>query len=446
MENNKRCVKLERQPAETADSPMLSRLKAKEYVQHLSRLQGEYCDVLYFVKAAWQRIIAFRPFLLSFFFLLAACSQEKSPPAAPPTPEVGVITIETKPVPYSQSFVAQTESSRHVDILARVAGFLDRIAYAEGDFVKEGAVLFQIDPKPFKAQLDAARGELEAQRARLGTAAANLKRVKPLAEQNALSQADLDRANGDFEVAKAAVHSAEAKVHQAELNLSYTTIRSPLNGSAGRALQREGAYVGGSSETAKLTNVAALDPIWVTFSVSQNQQAKTRKMFEQKIVVPPPNSNYDIEVTLPDGKVHPYRGKINFADQSFSQETGSFLVRASLPNPKRELRPGMFVTVTLHGAIRPNAVVIPQLAVHQSAKGHFVLVANAENKLEPRPVVVGTYAGDKEIYIEQGLQAGDRVIVDGFARLTPGALVKPVPASVGQTSAADPTKQSSEKK
>lgn len=387
--------------------------------------------------------IAFRPLVLSSFILLTACSQEK-PAAPPPATEVGVITVETRPIPYSQSFVAQTESSRHVDILARVSGFLDRIAYAEGDFVKQGQVLFQIDPKPFKAQLEAARGELEAQKARLNTATANLKRVKPLAEQNALSQADLDRATGDFEVATAAVHSAEAKVHEAELNLDYTTIRSPLNGSAGRALQREGAFVGGSSETAKLTYVAAQDPIWVTFSISQNQQAANFEMFEKKIVTPPANSNYDIEVVLPGGKVYPYRGKFNFADPSFSQETGSFMVRASLPNPKKDLRPGMFVTANVHGAIRPNAVVIPQLALQQGAKGHFVLVANAENKVETRPVVVGTYLGEKEIVIEQGLQGGDRVIVDGFARLTPNAPVKPVPA--GQAAAAAPAKQSSEKK
>ncbi len=388
-------------------------------------------------------VVALRSLALSSLCLLVACSQEK-PAVQQVAPEVSVISVETKPVPYSVGFVAQTESSRQVDILARVSGFLDRIAYAEGEFVKEGQLLFQIDPKPFKAQLEAARGELEAQKARLSTATANLKRVKPLTEQNALSQADLDRATGDFEVATAAVHSAAAKVHEAELNLDYTTIRSPVSGSAGRALQREGAYVGGSTETAKLTYVAALEPIWVTFSVSQNQQAKNLEMIEKKLIVPPPNANYEVEVVLPGGKAYPYRGKINFADPSFSQETGSFMVRASVPNPKKELRPGMFVTVNMHGSVRPNAVVIPQLALQQGAKGHFVLVANAENKVETRPVVVGTYLGDKEIVIEQGLQKGDRVIVDGFARLTPNAPVKPVPA--GQAPAADSAKPAPEKK
>ncbi|MFT3962265.1 efflux RND transporter periplasmic adaptor subunit [Propionivibrio sp.] len=375
-----------------------------------------------------------RSFTLVSLVLMAACSPDKPAVTAPP-PEVGVVTVAPRPVPYSASFVAQTESSRQVEILARVAGFLDRIAYAEGDFVKEGQLLFQIDPKPFKAQLDAAQGSLAAQKARLSTAEATLKRVRPLAEQNALSQADLDRAVGDFEMAEAAVHTAIAKLREAELNLDYATIRSPVSGSAGRALQREGAYVGGSAETAKLTYVAALDPIWVTFSISQNQSATLAEMVEKKLLTPPERNSYEVELVLPGDKIYPYRGRINFADPSFSQETGAFMVRASVPNPKKELRPGMFVTVNMHGAIRPDAVVVPQLALQQGAKGHFVLVANAEDKVEIRPVVVGSYAGDKEIVVEQGLHAGDRVIVDGFARLTPNAPVKPVPAAAAPTTA-----------
>ena len=373
--------------------------------------------------------------LLPGFALLSACSE---PPVATAklVPEVGFVTVAPRDVPYVSSFVAQTESSRQVEIVARVAGFLDRIAYVEGEFVKEGQVLFQIDPKPFKAQLDAAQGELESQKARLTTASATLKRVKPLAEQNALSQADLDRATGDFEVATAAVHSARAKVREAELNLDYATIRSPLGGSAGRAQQREGAYVGASADTAKLTYVAALDPMWVTFSISQNQAERYRERIEKKQVLPPPEENYEVEIVLPGKRVHPERGRINFADPSFSQDTGSFMVRAAVPNPDKSLRPGMFVTVNIHGAVRPNAVVLPQLAVQQGARGHFVAVVNAENRVEVRPVVVGSYANDKEIIVEQGLAAGDRVVVDGFARLAPNAPVKPVPAAAATPAAA----------
>lgn len=367
------------------------------------------------------------PFLLAAASLLGACSDPKQ--AAPKqAPEVGFITVAPRDVPQVSTFVAQTESSRQVEIVARVAGFLDRIAYTEGSFVKEGQVLFQIDPKPFKAQLDAAQGELASQQARLTTSSATLKRVKPLAEQNALSQADLDRATGDFEMAAAAVHSAQAKVQEAQLNLDYTTVRSPLGGSTGRALQREGAYVGAAAETARLTYVAALDPIWVTFSISQNQIESFREKIAKKLLVVPAEQNYEVELVLPGNRSYPHRGRINFADPSFSQDTGSFMVRASVPNPAKELRPGMFVTVNLHGTIRPAAVILPQLAVQQGARGHFVVLANAKNEAEIRPVVVGPYFGDKEILIDQGLKAGDRVIVDGFARLAPNIPVTPVPA------------------
>ena len=367
------------------------------------------------------------PFLAAVAFVLGACSDPKQ--AAPkPAPEVGFITVAPRDVPQVSTFVAQTESSRQVEIVARVAGFLDRIAYTEGSFVKEGQVLFQIDPKPFKAQLDAAQGELAAQQARLTTSTATLKRVKPLAEQNALSQADLDRATGDFEMATAAVHSAQAKVQQAQLNLDYTTVRSPVSGSTGRALQREGAYVGAAAETARLTYVAALDPIWVTFSISQNQIEAYREKIAKKLLVAPAEEHYAVELVLPGNRAYPHRGRINFADPSFSQDTGSFMVRAAVPNPAKELRPGMFVSVNLHGTIRPGAVVLPQLAVQQGARGHYVVLANAKNEAEIRPVVVGPYLGDKDILIDQGLKAGDRVIVDGFARLAPNIPVTPVPA------------------
>ena len=220
-----------------------------------------------------------------------------------------------------------------------------------------------------------------------------------------------------------------SKVREAELNLGYTTIQSPLAGAASRALQREGAYVGASADTAKLTYVAALDPIWVTFSVSQNQVARLREQVAKKLITVPGNENFEIELVLPDGRIFPHRGRINFSDPSFSKETGTFMIRASVPNPDKDLRPGMFVTARVLGAERPDAIVVPQLAVQQGPKGNFVVVANAENLAELRPVVVGNYVGDKEIVIDQGLKSGDRVIVDGLVRVVPNAPVKPTPAT-----------------
>jgi membrane fusion protein (multidrug efflux system) len=344
--------------------------------------------------------------------LAAACSKEAPPPQRP-VPQVTVITATPKTIPYVTTFVAQTESSRQVDIVARISGYLDRIAYREGELVKDGQVLFQIDPKPFQAQLDAAKGELLSQQARLETARSNLARIKPLAAQDAVSRADLDKAQGEFDSAKAAVFAAEAKVKEQQLNLGYTTIRAPVTGLASRAAQRQGAYINAVSEGAKLTYVAALDPMWVNFSVSQNQMAKIRGLIEKKLLVPPPGQNFEVELVMSDGSIYPDRGKISFADPSFSQETGSFLVRAVLPNP----------------------------AVQQGSNGHLVYVVKQDGIAELRPVVVGDYQGEKDIVIQSGLRAGDRVVVDGALKVVPGQPVKIVePGAQKEAAPAEPKK------
>jgi membrane fusion protein (multidrug efflux system) len=391
--------------------------------------------------------VALRPLALAAVALVtvaAGCSKEAPPPQRP-VPEVTVITVEPKDIPYVTNFVAQTESSRQVNIVARVSGYLDKIAYQEGEVVKEGQLLFQLDPKPFQAQLEAARGELQSQQARFTTAQANLGRVKPLAQQNALSQSDLDKAQGEFDSAKAAVYSAQAKVTEAELNLGYATIRSPVTGLASRSLQRQGAFINSMAESANLTYVAAVDPVWVTFSVSQNLAAKWRDAFAKKLVIEPKNRDYTVEIVLPDGTRYPYTGKINFADPSFSQDTGSFMVRAVLPNPKKELRPGMFVTAYVSGATRSGAIVVPQLAVQQGSNGHLVYVVNQAGAAEVRPVIVGDYYGEKEIVVT-GLYAGDRVVVDGVLRVVPGQPVKVVEPGVAGAAAKGDAKAGSAKK
>jgi membrane fusion protein (multidrug efflux system) len=366
--------------------------------------------------------------LLVVITITAACSKEQ--PAAPPrpAPQVAVVTVTPKTIAQVPSFVAQTESSQQVDIVARVSGYLDRIAYQEGDIVRRGQLLFQLDPKPFQAQLDAARGELMAQQARHATAAANLKRVAPLARQDALPKAELDRAQGEFDASRAAVFAAQAKVTEAELNLGYTTIRSPLTGLASRSQQRQGAYINAMSAEAKLTYVAKIEPIWVNFSISQNQLAKHQDSVKKGRLSQPREQDYEIEIVMADGTVFPHRGRINFASPSFSQDTGSFLVRAVLPNPQRELRPGMFVTARVHGIVRPDAILVPQLAVQQGPNGHLVYVVKTDGVAELRPVVVGDYYGEKEIVIDSGLHAGDRVVVDGVLKVVPGQPVKIVEA------------------
>ena len=354
------------------------------------------------------------------------CS-DKAPPAERPAPEVAVIAVTAQTVPNTLSFVAQTESSRQVDIVARVSGYLDKIAYREGELVQEGQLLFQLDRKPFLAQLEAAQGELRSQQARFATAKANLARIKPLVAQDAVSRADLDKAQGEYDSAAASVFAAQAKVKEQELNLGYTSIQSPVSGVASRASQRQGAYINAMGDNAKLTYVAALDPMWVNFSVSQNQMTRLRNEVKAGRVKLPQGEALQVALILSDGSTYPEKGRINFSDPSFSQDTGAFLVRAEIPNGDRLLRPGMFVTARVEGIVRPDAIVIPQLAVQQGANGHLVYVVRSDNVAELRPVVVGDYYGDKDIVIVEGLKAGERVVSDGVLKVVPGKPVQIAP-------------------
>lgn len=373
---------------------------------------------------------------LFFLFFTAACGKKEAPKTAPPPQEVTVMAVTPKTVPATFEFVAQAESSHQVEIVARVSGFLEKILYREGEVVKEGQVMFQMDQKPFQAQVNAAKGEVENRKAQLWTAQANLNRIKPLAEQDAASKSDLDNAIGNVKSAEAAVFEAQARLDKAQLDLGYTVIRSPVTGVSSKALLREGAYLQPSGTTSQLTYVAQLNPIWVDFTISQNQRAFLGEEVRRGRLALPKDQAYEVELELSDGNRYPFIGKVNFADPSFSKETGTFLVRAEVPNPKEELRPGMFVKAFLKGAVRPNAMVVPQKAVQQTANGHTVYVVTAKDQAEIRPVVVGEWIGTDWI-INQGLKAGDRVIVEGFQRLAPGAPVKPLSAESAAPPPAD---------
>ena len=358
-----------------------------------------------------------------------ACEKKQEVQPPPPPAEVNAITVTPKTVPIEATFVAQIMSAHQVEIVARVNGFLEKILYKEGDVVKEGQKMFLMDQKPFKAQVAAAQGALANNKAQLWTARANLKRVKPLAELDAASKSDLDNAIGSVQAAEAAVHEAKARLDEAELNFGYTIIKSPVTGVSGDSKVREGAYlsVGTGGD---LTYVSQLDPIWVEFSVSQNQLAKGREEQDAGRMIPPPNSEYTVQIYL-SGKPYPHVGKMSFVDPTFHSETGTFLIKAELANPDALLRPGMFVKAVLQGAKHPDALAVPQRAVQQTSNGHVIFVVT-DGKTEVRPVIVGAWVGDDWI-IEKGLKANEQVITDGFMRLAPGMPVKIVDTPVAES-------------
>ncbi|WP_242485867.1 efflux RND transporter periplasmic adaptor subunit [Pseudomonas sp. TH41] len=376
--------------------------------------------------------------------LLAGCGKEPDSPARRP-PDVTVMTVTARDTPVTFEFVAQTQSSREVEIRARVSGFLDKRLYTEGDLVKAGQTLFQMDRKPFEAALLSAQGQLAQQQARWEVAKATLARVRPLAAQNAVSKMDLDNAVGQERETRAAVLAAEGSVHTEQLNLSYTTITSPLTGLSSYAKKQEGSYVT-PGESGLLTSVSQMDPIYINFSLSENETLKYRDDIAAGRLKFPPRSDFVVEVVLADGTVAPDHGRVNFLAPSFSQETGTFLVRAVLANPAGLLRPGQFVRALAKGASRPNAILVPQKAVLEGAKSHFVWVINTEGKPEQRVVEVGEWNGD-DWFISKGLRAGERIVVDGAIRVTPGGPLNiveapgaaPAGATTGQPAKASPS-------
>jgi len=359
---------------------------------------------------------------------LAGCGKEQKTSEKPP-PEVSTVTVEPQDVPVSMDFVAQTQSSQQVEIYARVTGFLDTRKYTEGATVEAGSALFQMDAKPYQVQVAAAKAALAQQEARLTTFQAKLARVRPLTKLNALSQKDLDNAVGEVQSSQAMVDQAKANLAQAELNLSYTTITSPVTGLAGAALQQDGTYIG--TLNTKLTSVAVVSPMWVNYSISENLLLSIRNQLKDGTLRAPAEDTYEVEILLPDGSLFPHKGRISFRSPSFDAKTGTFLVRATVDNSEGLLRPNQFVRSRVIGFVRPNAILVPQRAVRQSAKGHVVWVVDKEGHAELRPVVVGDWHGD-DWFVSQGLNPGDHVIVDGTGTLQAGMPVKAAPLAAKQ--------------
>ena len=342
--------------------------------------------------------------------------------------------VVQRDVPVVSEYVAQTQSSCLVNIHARVSGFLEKRIYTEGTVVKEGQVLFKMDSKPFQVQLDQAKAALTKQEAALETARLNLARTKPLAELNALSKKDLDDATGQYQSAAAATDQAKAQVEDAKLNLSYTTIASPVTGISSFARQSDGTYI--NPQNSLLTTVAVLSPMWVNFSLSENDMQKYQNEIDKGFLRIPKDGKFIVEVVLVDGSIYPYSGQITFAEPSFNAQTGTFLIRASVENPKGILRPNQYVRARLKGAIRPNTILVPQKAVQQGSKGHFVWVVGNENKIEERPVVLGEWYGDNW-FVREGLKSGEKIVTDGGLALRPGMTVAVKPYNAGQLTTTD---------
>jgi membrane fusion protein (multidrug efflux system) len=331
-----------------------------------------------------------------------------------PPPQVTVMTVEPKSLPSSFEYTGQTLGSREVEVRARVTGILQARNFVEGGPVRKGQSLFTIDPAPFVAVAVRAEADVAGAEARLAQAKKNAARLKPLFAEKAVSQKEFDDATSAEAIADADLKGAKARLTEARLNLLYTRVESPADGIAGRAQRSEGSLVSGPNVL--LTTVTQVSPMWVSFGISDNDQLRINAERDAGRLELPKGGAFEVSVKLADGTVYPQTGKLNFSDVRVSGATGTSETRAEIPNPKGVLRPGQFVRVTLKGATRPNAVTVPQRAVLEGPQGKFVYVLGEKSTAEPRPVQVGEWSGDDWV-IQSGLKAGDKVIVDGVARI-----------------------------
>ncbi|RXZ44072.1 efflux RND transporter periplasmic adaptor subunit [Crenobacter cavernae] len=336
---------------------------------------------------------------------------------------VGVVSTVAKDVPVPFEFVGQTAGSREVEVRARVGGILLKRAYTEGKSVKQGDLLFQIDPAQFQAALDQAQGALKVEEAQRARTRQDYDRILPLFKENAVSQKDRDDAAAAYQSAQASVAAAQARVKEAQINLGYTRVTAPISGMTSKEVRSEGSLVS-TGDGGLLTKISQIDPMYVNFSFSDNDLLAFRRDEQSGKLKLPEGKRFEVTVELSDGSSYAKPGRLNFTDNVIDPSTGTIRARAEFANPDGQLLPGQFVRVFLNGAKRVNAILIPQRAVLTSQQGKMVWVVDAKNTVAPRPITLGAEVGD-QVLVESGLKPGEKVVVDNIIKLRPGAPVKP---------------------
>jgi membrane fusion protein (multidrug efflux system) len=419
-------------------------------------------------SAGWSRVATLS--LLVVLLAGAACEKAAKETVAPPPPTVVVAQVQQGPVTISRDFVARTEGIPTVDVRARVAGVLEQVLYNEGTEVKQGQTLFKLQRDEYAAALETAkaqlakaqadltrakdtsvvdnfRAQLDQRKADLEKAQRDVARYVPLAEARAIPQQDLDTAQSQQKVAaagvevaeaalrdavlaqrtqvqlsEAAVLAAKASIIQAELNIGYTTISAPIGGIIGKIQVNPGNLVG-KNEPTLLATISAVDPIYVEFPVAEADYLKLSARIKLDEQGRGQEKERRLELYLADDSLFPQRGRLIFVGRAFDVKTGTIPVQAEFPNPARKLRPGQFARIRGVVDSRPDAVLVPQLAVQEQQGAKIVFVVEAEDKVALRPLTLDERVGDLYI-VTKGLKAGERVIVEGMQKVRPGMQVK----------------------
>jgi membrane fusion protein (multidrug efflux system) len=371
--------------------------------------------------------------LFLFLIVLASCKDNQQASQMPP-PEIPVFETQQQDVPIFNELVGQIYGLKDIPIRARVDGYLEKISFDEGSQVKKGELLYSIDPDPYLAEVAARESKVAEAITMMVNAKNELERYIPLAEMNAVSKSDLDAAQASYDASTANVEAARANLKQANIKLGYCSIKAPIDGLIGATEAREGEYVGREPNPVILNTLSRIDTVRVQFSISEGKYLELARAYTQGRT--PEEVQREVEegriepnvgLILADGSMFEEKGSIDFVNSQINSTTGSLLIQASFPNPNRLLRPGLYAKVRLQLAVAENAIVIPQRCLMELQGQFSVMVADENNAVVPRPVVIGQKMGDMVI-IEEGLSPGDKVVIDALQKVRPGMTIQPVPS------------------
>lgn len=368
-----------------------------------------------------------------FIFLLSSCKDEEQ--KAPPPPEIDVVKVIHKETPIYKEFVGQMYGLKDIPIRARVQGFLEGIYFDEGRAVKKGQLLYTIDPQPFMADVAAKESGLAEAKTLLVNAENELARYKPLAKSKAVSESDLDAAQATRDAAVSYVHAAEANLELSLINLSYTEIHSPIYGMIGKTEAREGEFVGKDPNPVILNTVSRIDTMRVQFFLTEREYLtitrEVLKMVDEKVIDELADDEayrrtreYNLDLILSDGSTYEFKGQVDFINRNIDPKTGSMLVQAHFPNPRRLLRPGLYAKVRARMQVIEDALLIPQRCVIELQGQYSVFIVKDDNTVESRQIFVGSRIGDLWL-IKDGLKGNESIVIDGIQKVSSGMTVIP---------------------
>ena len=369
--------------------------------------------------------------LLCIFVLLFLSCAEKEPPETP-APDIPVFQTRSQEVPIYREYVGQVFGFKDIAIQARVEGYLENIHFEEGSRIEKGALLYTVESQPFEEKVAAKMSHVAGSKSQLARAQSDLNRIKPLAEQNAVSQSDLDSAVAEHETSIEVVKAAEADLRASEIELGYTKIYSPVDGVIGKTKAKVGDFVGRSSETMVLNTVSQIDTVLVQFFVTETEYLKFRRYLSESDPADRDREKAQLDMILVDGSVYEHKGEIDFVDREVDPFTGALLVQASFPNPEEILRPGQFAKIKAKVQVVEDGILIPQRCVMELQGLYSVYVVDESNQIKQRDVTAGAKIGEFWL-ITEGLQPGEKVVYEGLQKVKDEMTVNPVVREIKST-------------